>query len=136
MSVSGGRKDRNFFVDSVFLDTQRYSLLYAYGKHVAVMGSTFDDVDDEHLLRSWLTNSLVAHNVFRGGRSAKHQLKFLGMEPGVHAPFVKGEYNIISDNRFFGPVGSWMITIGTQDSNADQRIVDGRAPASGHRFDP
>lgn len=124
-----GNRARNFFVDCSIVDSLRYGIYYNFGMHVAVLGTTIDNVSEEHLMRSYITRSVVSHNVFRGGRINKHQLKFCGFFPTGNperspgTPTEAVENTVISCNRFehSGPI-NWMITIGPVDQNKDQRI--------------
>jgi hypothetical protein len=128
---SGSRKDSNFFVDCDFVNNEKYGIYYSQGRHVAVLGTRFDDVAlngslKEHLLRTYVSRSLIEHNTFRGANS-KHQLKFIGIEPGQFGGSFDHivRYCIISDN-LFEDSGSmdWMITIGPENGSSDQRIED------------
>lgn len=131
VSTSGlnGNKAGSFVVDSVITDSDNYAVYYNFGGNVAVMGNVFDTVFQEHVMRCYLTHSVIQHNTFRGGANAKHQLKFVGYSPtgdpnrddGI--PTEEVEYSIISDNLFeqSGPI-AWMITIGPTDQSTDQRL--------------
>lgn len=130
-SSGHGNKERNFIVDSLINDSARYGIYYNFGQHVAVLGTTIDDVSGEHLLRCYLTHSLVAHNVFRGGHPGKHQLKFKGYFPTGHpdrpagTPTEAVEYSIIANNLFEQPESiDWVIGIGPVDASKDQRVTD------------
>ncbi len=124
-----GNRARNFFVDCEMVNSDRYGIYYNFGQHVAVMGTTIDDVNGEHLLRCYITHSVIQHCVFRNGHPNKHQLKFCGYFPTGNAERAPGtpteavEHSIISDNRFENPGSiNWMITIGPVDQAKDQRI--------------
>ncbi|MEK6677053.1 MAG: PKD domain-containing protein [Planctomycetota bacterium] len=124
-----GNRARNFFVDCQILGSDRYGIYYNFGQHVAVLGTLIENVNAEHLLRCYLTHSVISHNIFRGGHTNKHQLKFVGYFPTGNPERAPGtatetvEHSIISDNRFENPGAvSWMITIGPVDQGKDQRI--------------
>jgi hypothetical protein len=124
-----GIRSRNAIVDCTIAESERYGIYYNFGEHVAILGNTFDDVNAEHLIRCYLTHSVIGHNVFRGGHRSKHQLKFCGYHPPGSSERAKGttteavEHVMISDNRFEnpGPI-QWMVTIGPVDQTKDQRI--------------
>lgn len=128
-SELNGNKEGAFIVDSTFTNSVNYGIYYNFGQRVAVLGNIIDSVSDEHLMRCYLTHSVIGHNIFRGGAVAKHQLKFVGFAPtgdpdrSTGLPTEEAEYSVISDNLFdeSGPV-AWMITLGPTDSSKDQRI--------------
>jgi len=124
-----GNKAGSFVVDSVITDSDNYGIYYNFGEHVAVMGNILDTVFQEHVMRCYLTHSVIQENIFRGGAVAKTQLKFIGYHPtgspdrAPETATEEVEYSIIADNLFeqSGPI-SWMITIGPTDTSKDQRI--------------
>lgn len=128
-SELNGNKAGVFIVDSTFTNGDNYGIYYNFGEHVAVLGNIIDSVVQEHLMRCYLTHSVIGNNIFRGGANAKHQLKFVGYAPtgdpdrSPGLPSEEAEYSIIADNLFeqSGPI-PWMITMGPTDSAKDQRI--------------
>lgn len=127
-SELNGNKSGVFVVDSTFIDSDNYGIYYNFGEHVAVLGNLIDSVAQEHLMRCYLTHSVIGHNIFRGGAPSKHQLKFVGYAPtgdpdrSPGLPTEEVEYSVIADNLFEqpGPL-PWMITMGPTDSGKDQR---------------
>ncbi len=128
-SSAHGNKPGNFIVDCEFENIVNYDIYYNFGQNVAIMGNTLNQVQDEHLIRSYITHSLIEHNHFTGGRASKHQLKFKGYYPtgdsnrDADTPTETVEYSIISDNLFEqpGPV-DWVLAVGPVDASKDQRV--------------
>jgi PKD repeat protein len=114
-------KSHVVLADSEFVDNEYYGTFYFYGKHIAVLGSLFQNVDKAHLLRTGVSHSVIGNNTFRGG--AVTQLKFGGIEAGRDPAYPYMEYNLVTENEFLdaGPVG-WMVTVGPQDNITDERL--------------
>jgi len=124
-----GNKAGTFFVENTFDLHVDYDIYYNFGEKVAILGNSLNDVNGEHLIRSYITHSVIGHNRFRGGHNGKLQLKFVGYFPTGHpdrapgTPSEQVEFSIISDNIFENPDPcSWMITLGPVDGGKDQRL--------------
>lgn len=130
-SEAHGLKQGVVIADSSIDNNDRYGIYFNFGQHDAFLGNLIDDVNGEHLVRCYLTHSLVQHNIFRNGHPAKHQLKFVGYFPtgnpdrAVGTPTETVEFSIISDNTFerSGPI-QWMVALGPVDNTKDQRMQD------------
>lgn len=130
-SDAHGLKDGVVLSENTIQNNDRYGVYFNFGQRVAILGNLIDDVNGEHLVRSYITHSLVQHNIFRNGHPAKHQLKFCGyfptgsVERAVGTPTETVEFSIISDNTFeqAGPI-NWMITLGPVDNTKNQHTQD------------
>ncbi len=112
-------------VECSFRDNYRYGIFYSGGpaenpppEYVAILGCALGAVVEEHLIRCYLTRSIIEENAFSDGAAGKSQLKFVG----VQAPWVV-EYCVISGNVFLdsGPV-QWKVGLGPQNDQTDERI--------------
>lgn len=117
------RRDENVVANCTFLNHRKYGIYMFYGQHNAVLGCTLDQVAQEHLIRCWISRSVIQNCSFGRGAYTKHQLKFIGLSPAESDLGGKTEYAIVSDNLFerSGPIW-WMITLGPQDEAHDERI--------------
>lgn len=131
-SDAHGLKSEVFLVDSVISNSKRYGVYFNFGFRCAFLGNTFQTItgpQGEHVVRCYISHSVIGHNIFDGGFTAKHQLKFVGYFPtgnglrDADTPTEAVEFSIICDNTFrnSGPV-DWMIVCGPVDQGKDQRI--------------
>lgn len=128
-SELNGNKAGVFLVEMQIQDSVSQAVYFNFGEHVALLGNTFDGTTDGHLVRCYLTHSVIQGNQIRRGAAARHLLKFLGYHPtgdpyrAAGNPTEEVEYSIISDNLFEeSRLVSWMVTMGPTDTSKDMRM--------------
>ncbi len=127
-----GSKEQNVIADNNIEGNLGYGIYYNFGMHVAILGNVIDKPTGgthDHNARTYITHSLIGHNIFRGGSAGRHQLKFVGFFPTGNPDRSAGmqteavEYSIVSDNVFEESFNmSWVMAYGAVDDTKDQRI--------------
>jgi hypothetical protein len=123
-----GNKQGVVIAENVIDGSDGYGIYFNFGQNVAVLGNHLNEVNREHLLRCYITHSLVQHNLFQHGHTMKSQMKFCGYFPTGSVEREVGtateavEFSIISDNTFEQPDDiSWIAAIAPVDDTKDQR---------------
>lgn len=138
-SDAHGNKRYVFIVDCTFTNDTRYNIFFDHGQNVAIMGNSFGTIigpdgpsvaGGEHMVRTYVTHSVISNNIFDGGFTAKHQLKFVGFFPTGNPLRVEDlateavEFGVISFNSFINPTTGldWMVVLGPTDEGKDERL--------------
>lgn len=111
--------------------------LYAGSERFSLIGNTFADSQQSHVVRVWQAyQGVISHNLISGASttsdSGRHALK-------LHAPAegtghcTPAKYNgclenrtefVVVANNVFGGSGPWPVSIGPQDATSDERVSD------------
>lgn len=124
MAIYEGAVENVVISDLELVDLPSYGMYLAYsGRHTAVMGSHFDHLvppSSEHLIRTYHSKLLIAHNKFERGAVSKLQIKMCA--PTEAEDPLGARYNIVSDNIFTnpGPVG-WLTSFGPENTEPVSR---------------
>ncbi|MFH1379201.1 MAG: hypothetical protein ABII23_02870, partial [bacterium] len=114
------RYNKNIFiVDSEFIDNVFYGIFYSDARHVAILGSYFD-YSEAHLLRTYISNSIIEHTIFKRAGNHSDQIKFCGVRPDQNFLNSKVEFGIISNNQFLDSGNcKYMVSIGPENNDVN-----------------
>ncbi len=118
-------------VDCEFSDSAS-NVSYIGSERLVVLGCSFLDAHDSHVLRVWQAyKGVISNNIMAGSSldtsTGRHALKLHGPdEAQVYSTnwdrlVKRTEYTIVSDN-IFGSCGPWPVSIGPQDDGKDERL--------------
>lgn len=114
--------------DSRLLSSDNYGIYISSGgtnappDSMGYLGNEFDLVIHEHLLRTYITRSVVAYNTFRNGVSRGTHLKLCA---AGETAALKTQYVVIADNVWTTPTDSpGLCSIGPENSSSRQLVED------------
>lgn len=107
---------------------------YVGSEKLAILGNRMSNSTNSHTLRIWQSYlGIVEHNIVSGAgtnvQTGRHCLKLFGpkqsevaLTRGLALDFPTS-FTVLSDN-VFGASGSWLVTMGPQDNQSDERLND------------
>ncbi|MCO6436137.1 MAG: PKD domain-containing protein [Phycisphaerae bacterium] len=118
----------SIIADSTLADQDDYGIYYSSGtgnappKHIGFIGCTFDRVVSEHLVRTYITHSVISHNTFRNGNSRGHYLKLCG---AGETDQLKSARMVVAGNAWVPPGESaWICSVGPENVASRQLVED------------
>jgi hypothetical protein len=104
--------------------------LYASARQFALLGNRFDNSGTgSHTVRiPHAQLAVISNNTLTGAGTRQHELKLHAhnwSRVSVSNPRGVGTYSegiVLSDNRIIGSASGWMVTLGPQDSEVDERL--------------
>jgi hypothetical protein len=108
-------------VDCNIASCEEYGM-FVGARHLAVLGTSIVDTEEQHALRVWQANkSVISHNLL-GRCGAFHQnLKLHGPSHSGDPGRLPSEFIQIADNEILG-VNTWSVGLGPQNSTSDERV--------------